>query len=52
MGVTGKHLPLGQALREYAGAANKARRLSLLLPVQRAAEQCAWLKAVVDAGDV
>ena len=39
-----QHLPLGQALREYAGAANKARLLSLLLPVQRAAEQCAWLK--------
>ena len=36
-----QHLPLGQALREYAGAANKARLLSLLLPVQRAAEQCA-----------
>ena len=33
-----QHLPLGQALREYAGAANKARLLSLLLPVQRAAE--------------
>ena len=33
-----QHLPLGQALSEYAGAANKARLLSLLLPVQRAAE--------------
>jgi superfamily II DNA or RNA helicase len=47
-----QHLPLGQALREYAGAANKARLLSLLLPVQRAAEQCAWLKAMVDAGEI
>ncbi len=47
-----QHLPLGQALREYAGAANKARLLSLLLPVQRAAEQCAWLKVMVDAGEV
>jgi hypothetical protein len=28
-----QHLPLGQALREYAGAANKDRLLSLLLPV-------------------
>ncbi len=27
-----QHLPLGQALREYAGAANKDRLLSLLLP--------------------
>ena len=40
-----QHLPLGQALREYAGAANNERLLSLLLPVQRAAENCAWLKA-------
>jgi superfamily II DNA or RNA helicase len=47
-----QHLPLGQALREYAGAANKARLLSLLLPVQRAAERCAWLKTMVDAGEI
>ena len=40
---------LGQALREYAGAANKERRLALLLPVQRAAERCAWLKHMVEA---
>ncbi|MGC2464678.1 MAG: DEAD/DEAH box helicase [Candidatus Acidiferrum sp.] len=45
-----QHLPLGQALREYAGAANKDRLLSLLLPVQRAAESCPWLKAMVDEG--
>ena len=47
-----QHLPLGQALREYAGAANKQRLLSLLLPVQRAAERCAWLRAMVDAGEI
>jgi non-specific serine/threonine protein kinase len=47
-----QHLPLGQALREYAGAANKERLLSLLLPVQRAAERCAWLKQMVDAGEI
>jgi superfamily II DNA or RNA helicase len=47
-----QHLPLGQALREYAGAANQGRLLSLLLPVQRAAETSAWLKEMVDAGDV
>ncbi|MGA8870859.1 MAG: DEAD/DEAH box helicase [Candidatus Acidiferrales bacterium] len=45
-----QHLPLGEALREYAGAANKDRLLSLLLPVQRAAESCPWLKAMVDEG--
>ena len=47
-----QHLPLGQALREYAGAAYKDRLLSLLLPVQRASESCPWLKAMVDAGEI
>jgi SNF2-related domain/SNF2 Helicase protein/Helicase conserved C-terminal domain len=47
-----QHLPLGQALREYAGAANRERLLSLLLPVQRAAASCCWLKAMVDAGEI
>jgi len=47
-----QHLPLGQALREYAGAANKTRLLSLLLPVQRAAAGCAWLKELVDGGEI
>ena len=47
-----QHLPLGRALKEYAGAANKDRLLSLLLPVQKAAEACGWLKAMVDAGEI
>ena len=45
-----QHLPLGRALSEYAGAANKSRLLSLLLPVQRAAAECPWLKTMVDVG--
>jgi superfamily II DNA or RNA helicase len=47
-----QHLPLGKALQEYAGAKNRERLLSLLVPVQRAAEHCAWLKAMVDAGEI
>ena len=47
-----QHLPLGQALREYAGVANKGRLLSLLLPVQRGADQCSWLKTMVDSGEI
>jgi non-specific serine/threonine protein kinase len=47
-----QHLPLGKALGEYAGAANKDRLLSLLLPVQRASETCAWLKTLVDSGEI
>jgi non-specific serine/threonine protein kinase len=47
-----QHLPLGQALGEYAGASNKDRLLSLLVPVQRASEACPWLKAMVDSGEI
>ena len=51
-GAKAQHLPLGRALSEYAGSANKQRLLSLLLPVQRAAEECAWLKAMVESGEI
>ena len=47
-----QHLPLGKALTEYAGTENRERLLSLLIPVQRAAEQCGWLQAMVDAGEI
>jgi len=47
-----QHRPLGQAVRDYAGKANKESLLSLLLPVQRAAESCAWLKQMVDGGEI
>jgi len=47
-----QHLPLAEALREYAGASNKARLLSLLQPVQRGAAQCGWLRVMVEAGEI
>jgi superfamily II DNA or RNA helicase len=47
-----QHLPLGKALTEYAGAENRERLLSLLVPVQRAAENCGWLQAMVEAGEI
>jgi superfamily II DNA or RNA helicase len=47
-----QHLPLAEALREYAGAKNKARLLSLLKPVQEAARECEWLKAMVESGEL
>ena len=47
-----QHMPLGQARREYAGAANRQKLLALLLPVQRAAETCAWLRPMVDEGEI
>src|SRR5262249_50821294 len=54
MSATAKpqHLPLGKALQEYAGAGNRQRLLSLLMPVQRAAENRPWLKRMVDAGEI
>jgi len=47
-----QHLPLGKALQEYSGAKNRERLLSLLMPVQRAAEHCPWLKTMVDAAEI
>jgi superfamily II DNA or RNA helicase len=51
-GAKAQHLPLGDALRQYAGAKNKNELLSLLLPVKRAAETCDWLKRMVDEGEI
>ena len=47
-----RHAPLGAALREYAGAGAKAELLRLLEPVSRASESCAWLKAIVESGEI
>ena len=47
-----QHQPLSQALAEFSGARSKAQLLSLLLPVQRAAEHCDWLREMVDAGEI
>ncbi len=47
-----QHLPLGQALREYAGKAHRGRLLALLLPVHRAAEACDWLRPMIEAGEI
>ena len=47
-----RHLPLSQALAEFSDGKSQARLLSLLLPVQRAAEQCSWLREMVNEGDI
>lgn len=47
-----QHLPLSQALAEFSGGRKKAQLLSLLLPVQKAAESCDWLAEMVAEGDV
>lgn len=47
-----RHAPLGQALREYAGADNRTALLRLLQPVQVASETCPWLKDMVARGEI
>ncbi len=47
-----KHEPLGQALREYAGARNREAMLTLLLPVSKAAESSDLIRRLVDSGEI
>jgi superfamily II DNA or RNA helicase len=47
-----QHLPLARALTEFSDGKSQAQLLNLLLPVQRAAETCGWLREMVDSGDV
>jgi non-specific serine/threonine protein kinase len=45
-----QHQPLGRALQEHAG--DHDNLLRLLLPVSKAAEQCPWLKSLLDDGAI
>lgn len=47
-----RHLPLGQALRDYASADDREKLLQLLEPISRASESCAWLRGIVDSGEI
>ncbi len=47
-----QHLPLGRALRDYAGARNRQKLLALLSPLSRAAEQSEFIRELVDSGDI
>ncbi len=47
-----QHLPLAQALAEFSGSRKKAQLLSLLQPVQKAAQVCPWLAEMVEAGEI
>ncbi|MGB5563041.1 MAG: DEAD/DEAH box helicase [Sedimenticolaceae bacterium] len=46
------HLPLGRALKDYAGTKNRRKLLALLAPLSRAAEQSAFIRELVDTGDI
>jgi len=47
-----QHMPLGRALREYAGVAQQDTLLALLRPVQKASERSRYLKELVDSGEL
>jgi superfamily II DNA or RNA helicase len=50
--ATAQHVPLGQALQEYAGARARPQLRALLEPVRRAAASCAWLAAMVETDEL
>ena len=47
-----QYQPLGKALVEYAGERNRKTLVKLLTPVHRASERSAFVKELVDSGDV
>ncbi|GMR21793.1 MAG: hypothetical protein BMS9Abin37_0108 [Acidobacteriota bacterium] len=47
-----QYLPLGRALKDYAGAKNRQKLLALLSPLSRAAEQSDFVRELVDSGDI
>ncbi|TVR42076.1 MAG: DEAD/DEAH box helicase [Planctomycetota bacterium] len=49
---TAQHVPLGQALNDYAAAADKQRLLALLQPLQRAAAHCPWLDQLISSREI
>lgn len=47
-----QHRPLGQALKEYAGANNRQKLLTLLSPLSRASEQSELIRKMLEVGDI
>ena len=47
-----QHLPLSQALREYAGARDREALLRLLEPVHEAAGRCPWVQELLESHDI
>lgn len=47
-----RHLPLGEALKEYAGDSHRRQLIALLTPIQRAAERSTLVRELVESGDV
>src|SRR5881628_2027787 len=53
-GSSGKvqHRPLARALEEFSARGDRPALLHLLVPLQRAAEQSAWLAELIDSGAI
>jgi len=47
-----QHLPLSQALHEYAGRNNREALLRLLEPVYAASQCCGWVKTLLESNDI
>jgi SNF2 family DNA or RNA helicase len=47
-----KHLPLKEALSQYAGANNREGLVKLLTPVQKASERCPWVESLVHTAEL
>lgn len=47
-----QHLPLSKALTEFSDGKSQAQLLTLLKPVQAAAQRCAWLQDMVHSGEI
>ena len=47
-----RHLPLGRALQEYTGEANRKRLASLLKPIREASERLTWVRELIESGDL
>ena len=45
-------MPLGRALKEYAGVKNRQKLLSLLAPLSRAAEKSEFIRGLTEDGDI
>jgi superfamily II DNA or RNA helicase len=51
-GAKVQHVPLGQAVRASGAKADRAALLTLLVPIEKAAKQSAFLQELLDSGDL
>lgn len=47
-----QHLPLGQALKQYADNNQRQALINLLTPVQNASEKCAWVQDLISSREL